>query len=246
MLGQARQSGVFAVGAIAQEDVTRFEFVPELSEQAQVMVTKTAQQDVEDGPAGQGHEGHEFHDGKATATFLTGGLGITLLVLRGVGQLGGGTIDDEDSTALELAALAGAGVGALGGGGESLLQTLQGQALAGLDIGRVAFIDRRACAQAAQSLDLAHHFTAGSAGLEHLPDKAFEGQGQGEDPVAAVGSLVPGGEEGEGQAVAQVLLELSQGGLAQGVGGASAEGGQAVAEGREVRSVHSKYIYLYN
>ena len=48
------QGGVFSVGAISQEDVALLELMPESAQQAQVMVMEAAQDDVEDGPAGQG------------------------------------------------------------------------------------------------------------------------------------------------------------------------------------------------
>ena len=97
--------------------------------------------------------------------------------------------------------------------------------------------------QAQQRLDLADDFTAGGFGFEHLPDKAFESQAQAEDAVAAVGADLFGGEQRRGQKIAQMVLELGQGGLADGGGGA-AQGGQAAAQAREVGGVPSKYIYL--
>jgi hypothetical protein len=64
------QGGVFSIGAISQEEVALFELVPECAQQAQVMVMETAQDDVEDGPAGQGEERDKPQDGKAAAGFL--------------------------------------------------------------------------------------------------------------------------------------------------------------------------------
>ena len=116
-LGQSGQGGVFAIGAVAQEDVALFELVPQSAQQAQVMVMEAAQDDVEDRPAAQGKEHDKLQDGKAAAGLLRDGLGIALLVLRGVGQLGGGAVHDLDGTALESAAWAGAAIGGLGGGG---------------------------------------------------------------------------------------------------------------------------------
>ena len=59
-----------------------------------------------------------------------------------------------------------------------------------------------------------------------------------EDPLAAVRAFFLEGEQRGGKEVAQVLLELGQGGLADGLGGAAAEGGEARAPGREVGGVH--------
>jgi hypothetical protein len=119
----------------------------------------------------------------------------------------------------------------LGGGGQSFFEPFFGQPLPGLNIGRIARLDRPFAVQAEEGLDLAHHLAAGGPGLEHLPEEAFEGQAQTEDPLPAVGALVLGGQQPGGQEVAQVLLELGQGGLAERLGGAAAQGGQPGAEG---------------
>jgi hypothetical protein len=148
-----------------------------------------------------------------------------------------------DGTALQLAGAAGAAIGGLGGGDQSLLQSFLRQAQAGLHASRVALIDRALAVQPEEGLNLPHDLPAGGFGFEQLPDKALEGQAQGEDAVATVGALVLGGEQGGGQEAAPVFLELGQGGLAQGVG-AAAQGGQPGAEFREKRRVHSAYIYL--
>ena len=47
---QAGQRGVFAEGAISQQDVPLFELLPQLAEQTQVMMAQAAQDDVEDSP----------------------------------------------------------------------------------------------------------------------------------------------------------------------------------------------------
>ena len=67
---------------------------------------------------------------------------------------------------------------------------------------------------------------------------------QAEDALPAVEAVRRGREQPGRQKIAQVLLELGQGGLADGLDGAPAQGGQPGAERREIRSVHSKYIYL--
>jgi hypothetical protein len=58
---QRGQGGVLAIGAVTQENVAQFEFVPQAAQEAQVMMMQVAQQDVEHGAAGQGEEHHEFH-----------------------------------------------------------------------------------------------------------------------------------------------------------------------------------------
>ena len=75
LLRSGGQRGVFSVGAIAQEDVALFELVPESAQQAQVMVMEAAQDDVQDGPAGQGEKRDKPQDGKAAAGFLREGWG---------------------------------------------------------------------------------------------------------------------------------------------------------------------------
>ena len=61
LFGPGRQSGVFAVSPVAQEDVALFEMVPQCAQQAQVVVMEAVQNDVEDGPAGQGHRPSRLH-----------------------------------------------------------------------------------------------------------------------------------------------------------------------------------------
>jgi hypothetical protein len=185
---------------------------------------------------------------------LRGGLGVGFLILFGVGQLRGRGIDHFDGAAVELAEKAGAPVSHLGGRVQGLFQSFARQALTGLHIGRIALIHQATAQQAPKSLDVAHDLTAGGAWVEHLPDEAFEGQSQAEDPLAAVRSLVGGREKRCGQEVAQVFLELDQGCLADSLGGAPAQGGQTRTEGWEIGSVFhgwkrwlividSKYIY---
>ena len=69
-----------------------------------------------------------------------------------------------------------------------------------------------------------------------MPQKAFERQAQGKVALAAVGAIVFAGQERGGQQVAELVLELAQGGLAQGVDGAPAQRGQPGTErGKEGR-----------
>jgi hypothetical protein len=160
------------------------------------------------------------------------------LIAGGVGQLSGGTIHHQDSSARQLACAPGPALRALRGGAQGLFEPWTGQALAGLDVGAIAFLNGAAALKAEQGLDLANDLATGGLGIEHLPDKTFEGQAEAEDALAAVGAILLGAEERGGEQVAQVLLELGQGALAQGAGGPAAEGRQAGAPGGEVGSVH--------
>src|ERR1017187_6252718 len=236
------QGGVFSVGAISQEDVALFELVPESVQQAQVMVMEAAQDDVEDGPAGQGEERDKPQDGKAAAGLLRRGLGVTSLVLAGVGQLGGRGVDHLNRTPVELAAWAGPTIRGLGGGGEGLFQSFFGPAEPALDIDGVALIDVAAALQPEEGLNLAHDFPTGGFGVEQLPEEALEGQVQTKDAVAAVGALVFGREQGRWEEVAQVFLELGQSGLANQVSGPAAQGGQPGTEGGEIGCVDRKSV----
>jgi hypothetical protein len=174
---------------------------------------------------------------------LRGGLGKTPLVFRRVRQLGGGPVHHLHRAALQPGGAARPAVRRLGGGGQSLFQPLPRQPLTGLHVSRVTLLDRAFAVQAEERLHLAHHLAAGGPGLEHLPDEAFQGEAQTEDALATVKAVILGGEERGGQEIAQVLLELGQGALADGAGGAPAQGGQPGAEGREAGCVHSEYIY---
>ena len=44
--------------------------------------------------------------------------------------------------------------------------------------------------------------------------------------------------------IAELFLELAQGGLAQGLSGAAAQGGQARAEGWEIRGMRHRAVYI--
>jgi hypothetical protein len=98
--------------------------------------------------------------------------------------------------------------------------------------------------QAEEGLHLAHDLAAGGSRLEHLPEEALTGQAQAVDAITAVGALVLGGEQWEGQQIAEVFLELAQSGLAQGLSGAAAQSGQAGAEGWEIRGVQHRAVYI--
>ena len=207
------------------------------------MVAPTRHDHVEHGPAGQGKQNQKLHHRKAAAGFLTAGLGVTPLVGVGVGQLRGGTVHDFDRAPLQGVAWLHPSFSGLGGGHQCLFQPVLGQTLASLDIGRVACLDGTFVMQTEERLYLAHHFATGGSGPEHLPDEAFKGQAQAEDALPAVDPVLLGGKERRGQEVAQVFLELSQGGLADG-GGAPAQRGQPGTPTREIGSLHSKYIHL--
>jgi hypothetical protein len=207
------------------------------------MVKPSCREDVKHGPASQGKEDQEFQQGKAATGLLAAGLGVTPLVGMGIGQLRGGAVHDFDRPALQGSAGLRSSFGSLSGGHPGFFQPFLGQALASLDIGRVAFIDWGAAAQAQERLDLAHHLATGGPGPEHLPDEAFQGQAQAKDALPAVGAVLLGAEERRRQKIAQLLLKLGQSGLSDGVGGAPAQNGQPGTEGGEMRCWHSKYIY---
>ena len=95
------------------------------------MVVKTVQNDVQDRSAGQGEQHRQFHHWETVTGLLRTGLRESLLVLRRVGQLGGGAVNDFYRPAVELAAGAGAAVGDLGGGVQGFFQSLSG-----LEVGR--------------------------------------------------------------------------------------------------------------
>src|ERR1017187_6643463 len=110
-------------------------------------------------------------------------------------------------------------------------------------MGRVALINRGAALQAQPGLDLTDDLAAGGFGFEQLPDEAFEGQAQAEDAVAAVGAVLLGREQRCGQKIAQVLLELGQGGLAEALGGAAAQAARRGGEAGKQGVCIERYIY---
>ena len=98
--------------------------------------------------------------------------------------------------------------------------------------------------QAEEGLHLAHDLAAGGSRLEHLPEEALTGQAQAVDAMTAVGAFVLGAEQGDGQQIAEVFLELAQSGLAQGLSGAAAQSSQARAEGWKIRSMKHRAVYI--
>lgn len=221
-----------------------FESVPESAQQAQIVMVQAAHDHVEHGAAAQGEEHHELEDGEAAAFLLDRRLGIAFLVARRVGQLRRRAVHHFDRAAVELPPRSDPLVGSVGGAAQRLFQPLPGQAVARLDIGRVVRIDPPPAVQAEECLDVADHLAAGGGWVEQLPHEAFEGQAQAEDALATVGPLLGGRQERGREDLAQVVLELTQGGLAEGVGGAPAQGGQPGAEGGKERCFHiRRYIY---
>ncbi|MEI2722963.1 MAG: hypothetical protein V9H26_05310 [Verrucomicrobiota bacterium] len=73
---------------------------------------------------------------------------------------------------------------------------------------------------------------------EHLPEKAFAGEAQGEEPLPAVGAFVRTGKQVNGNEFGEVCGQLLEGALAEVAGGAAAQGGEPGAEGGEERRVH--------
>jgi hypothetical protein len=207
------------------------------------MVMQAAGEDVEHCAASQRHQHHKLHQGEATTAFLGGGLGIALLVFPGVRQLRGGAVHHFDGPALQLTAGARAPVCGLGGGGHRFFQALFGQPQPGLDIGGVAGGRTPQARQPEECLDLADDLAAGGPGLEHLPEETFQGQAQSEHPFPAVGALILAGQERGGQKITELILELGEGGLAEGVHRPAAEGGQPGAEGGEIRGAHWHSIH---
>ncbi len=65
---------------------------------------------------------------------------------------------------------------------------------------------------------------------------------QAEDTLAAIGTFILGGELRSGQQIARIVLELSQGGLADAVDGAAAQGRQSAAQGGQIRRMHESGI----
>ena len=222
---QDGQGGVLAIGAVTQEDVPGFELVPQLAEQPQIVVVEAAPDRVEHRAAVEAKADRQLQDGKAATGFLGGGLGMALLVFRGVGQLGGGAIHGDDGAVPAWP-----------------VRLRAACAVAGLHIGRIPLLHRVQTLLAAEGLHLPHDLAAGGFGLQHLPEETLAGQPQAEDVLPAVGSLLLGGEQRGRQEIAQVLLELGQRGLADGLGGAAAAGGQPGAEGGEAGG-HNKFIY---
>src|SRR5215204_5255028 len=81
---QTGQDAVFTEGAIAQQNVSLFERFPQAAQQTDIVVMKVAGGQIDNGAAGQGKERHKLEQWKSTARLLALGLGILLLVGRGV------------------------------------------------------------------------------------------------------------------------------------------------------------------
>jgi hypothetical protein len=212
---QARHGGVFSIGPITHENVSTLEAVPQLAEEPEIMHVKIAGENVQNSSTGQGEKHCQLHHRKATPLLLSRGLRILQLILWSVGQLSGRAVHDLNGATLEAAASTGPAISGGGGGLPDFFQTLLRHALACLHVGRGAFVDWSMAQQAAQGLDVANYFTAGGAWIEHLPDKAFASQPQGERTVPAIGSVVFAGQEVDGDEFAEVLPKLKQCGLAQ-------------------------------
>lgn len=236
--GQSRQRDIIAIGPVPQQDVTGLETLPQPAEQAQIVLVQVAQHHLQQRPAGQGEQHHQLEHGKAAAGLLTGGLRIFLLVGRGVGCLHRTAIHRLDRPPLQGGAGAGTPFGRLSGGGQDAFQAFLRQTPAGLDVSRGAFIHGALALEAGQRLHLADDFAAGGAGLEHLPEKAFAGEAQGEEPLPAVGAFVRTGKQVNGNEFGEVCGQLLEGALAEVAGGAAAQGGEPGAEGGEERRVH--------
>jgi hypothetical protein len=97
---------------------------------------------IENRAAAQRKEHNKLHQGEAAAGLLGRVLRIGLLVLPGISQLGRGAVSHFHRAALELAAGARAPVGCLGRKTQSFFDSFPRQALAGLHIRGVAFIDQ--------------------------------------------------------------------------------------------------------
>jgi hypothetical protein len=152
--------------------------------------------------------------------------------------LGRGAIHYFDRSAGQSPAAAGASFGGGSGGGQDPCQTVFGQALAGLAIGAGALVHRAETFEPEEGLNLAHDLTASSLGFENLPQETLEGQPQAIDALAAVVRLVLLGKEMKRKEAFQIMLQLSQGGLLDLLGGGTAGRGQAGSELREEGCVH--------
>ena len=248
-LAQSGQRGILSKGAVSQKNVAYFQSLPELLEQTQIVVMEAAPDGLEQSSAIERKEHHQFHDGKAAARFLRLVLGKALLVGGGVGQLNRRAVDDLDGPALQLRGSSDPPFGHFGGRRERMRQAWFWQALAGLNVGGISLGCGTAAAQAPQGLHVAHHFTAGGARLEHLPDEALKGQPQAEDPVATVWPFVLAGKQRRRQQAAQMTLELFECALAQSERVAGPQRGQPGAPGRKIGGVHGLFtvsIYTHH
>ena len=235
---QPRQRDIIAVRPVAQQDVAGLEAFPQPVEQPQVVAVQVAHHHVQQRPAGQREEHHQLHHRETAPAFLPRGLRIVLLVGGGVGQLHRTAIHHLHRAALKLRAGTGPLFGRARRGRQHRGQTLQGEALPGLDVSGGAFVHRAPAVQAGQRLHLADDFAAGGVALEHLPEETLAGQAQGVETLAAVGALVGAGKEVAGKEIGQMPGQLLQRGLTEVTGGALAQGGEPGAEGGEERCGH--------
>jgi hypothetical protein len=195
---------------------------------------------IEQDAAGQAEDADELQQRKAAAGFLAAGLGISPLVLRGVGQAGGGAVDEFDSQAVpEVSWFFGDG----GGGDTQPLKRVQGQSLSGLAISTGASIHTNPLMEAKECLDLTNDFAAGAIGIEHLIEKAKEGAPEAIDAIPTVAAFLGLGQQVQWQQGAKEQFQVGQALLTK-VLDASAQGGQASSPGGEERGVHDKYVYL--
>lgn len=113
-------------------------------------------------------------------------------------------------------------------------------------IGAGVLVPGTAALEAEESLHLAHDPAAGGLGLEDLPKETLEGQPEAVDTVAAVEPPFLGGEELRGEDALEVVLQFSQGGLADGSGEAPAAGGEPGVDLREERRMRrAVYVPTY-
>ena len=175
--------------------------------------------------------GRNFSKGKPQPGFLAGWLRIERLVLRGVSQLGGGTVGYFDGPPVQTSLVADPAVGHLGGARQGLLQTLFGQALASLNVGRRVLLDAPPALGLEKPLHGAHHLAAGGLGLEHLPDETLKGQAHRIDAIPAARAFLFGGQQMGWKQIPEFLGQGQQIELAQATGGAPTQGGELGAKG---------------
>jgi hypothetical protein len=188
---------------------------------------------IEQPAAAQAEEAHHLQERKTAARLLGTGLGIGALIFRGVGESDGGAVEDFGVEVMpkrlgwrqEL-------IGPRDPRLANALESLQGQAEAGLTVSAVVVIDTPAVLETKQGLGLADDLAAGTSGIEGLIKEAPEGAPEREDALAAVGALVGLREKPGGDELTEEIFELEEALLADTLDAAT-EGGQAGAPGRE-------------
>lgn len=98
---QDGQSAVVAERAISQENVFGAEEVPEPAKEAKIVPAKVVGDDVQEGTTGEAEEGKDLDHREPTSRLLRLRLRVPALVVRGVGELSGGGVDDLDGAACE-------------------------------------------------------------------------------------------------------------------------------------------------